>query len=409
MLKSIEWEKARDLLLTLPAEAMEETITAGEALDRVLAEDTYAAFPVPPFDKSPFDGYAFRGGETLEASPDAPAKFHISGEIAAGDPADTFLGPGTAVRIFTGAPIPPGADAVIKFEQTQADGETVNIPQVVKPGQNVVRTGEDYTAGTLLAGRGTLLTPAYLGVLASQGVSRVSVYKKPVVSVISTGSELVQAGSPRPGFAIYNSSYPTIAGYLRRMGFIVRPSLVVRDDADLIRELTEHEMHNADLVITTGGASVGDYDYAVETAQALGAGILFWKVRMKPGGAILAAEKEGKLLLSLSGNPAAAIMGMSIVAQPWLRRLCGLKEFLPETVRLPLKEPLPKKSPCLRLLRGHLEIADGKAFFAENSGRGNGNLSSFENCDLIGFVPAGSGELPAGTMIKAYRLPRQVC
>jgi len=409
MLKSITWEEARDILLALPAEVQEEIIDADDALDRVIAEDIRAVFPVPPFDKSPFDGYAFRGEETSGASPNAPAKFRITGEIAAGDMADAFLLPGKAMRIFTGAPLPHGADTVIKFELTQTDGETVLIPQIVMPGQNVVRAGEDYAAGALLARTGIRLTPSYLGVLASQGIPRMRVYKKPVVSIISTGSELVQAGMPRPGFAIYNSSYAMIAGYLRRMGFFVRPSMIVRDDADLIRELTEREMLSADLVITTGGASVGDYDYAVKTAQGLGADILFWKVQMKPGGAILAAEKDGRLLLSLSGNPAAAVMGLTIVAQPWLRKLCGLTEFLPETVSLPLKEPLPKKSPCLRLLRGHLEIMDGKAFFAENSGRGNGNLSSFEHCDMIGFVPAGSGELPAGTLIKACRLAQQVC
>jgi molybdopterin molybdotransferase len=196
---------------------------------------------------------------------------------------------------------------------------------------------------------------------------------------------------------------------MRRMGLDVRFAGTIPDDARMIEEATTRCIEGSDLVVTTGGASVGDYDFAVRTAKKIGAKILFWKVNMKPGGAILAATKDGKLLLSLSGNPAAALMILLVLAQPYLRRLCGQDAAPNEEIALPLKRPLPKTSTSLRLLRGHLEVKDGSALFAENEGRGNGNQASFDDCDLIGMVPADGGELPAGTMIRAIRLPHDVC
>lgn len=409
MHKFLEADAARDMLLSLPVSPAKERVALDDALNRVLAEDVYAGFPMPPFNKSPFDGYAFRGEETQNATDRSPAVFRLVGEIAAGDPAEDFMEPGTAVKIYTGAPMPPGANATIKFERTVSDGVMVRIPEAVGPGKDVIMAGEDYSAGTLLAEKGIRLAPAHLGVLASQGKSEVLVFRKPSVSVICTGNELSAVGEPRQKFGIYNSSYYSVSGYLRRLGFEIRYAGIVADDPRLIEERIAEQMLSADLVVTTGGASVGSYDYALKAAEDLGANILFWKVKMKPGGAILASETNGRLLLSLSGNPAAALMGLLIIAQPYLRRLCGIRDALTEEICLPLQAPLDKISTATRLLRGHLEVDCGRAFFVEHSGRGNGNLASFKSGDLIGEVPPGSGFLPAGTLIKAYRLAHDVC
>ena len=153
---------------------------------------------------------------------------------------------------------------------------------------------------------------------------------------------------------------------------------------------------------------MGDYDYALYAARCVGARPLFWKLNMKPGGAMLAAEKDGRLLLSLSGNPAAAIMGILAAAQPYLRKLCGLTDSAGQELTLPLKYDLPKTSSATRLLRGHLEIENGLAYFAENTGRGNGNILSFENCEAIALILGDSGELTAGTMVNVLRLPREL-
>jgi len=400
--RNIPPSTARDMLLDIHMEPESESVSLDEALDRVLADDSYAFFPMPPFDKSPFDGYAFRACDT-------PGALRIVRRIAAGDEAGAALENKEAVRIFTGAPVPSGADVVVKQEDVHLDLERVNIYARMEPDTNVIHAGEDYEAGTRLASRGQRLTPALLGVLASQGYWRVNVFKRPRVSLISTGSELYEVGDARGEYGIYNSSFFILSGYLRRIGFEVVPAGIVPDEPEAIRNLTESGLDSCDLVITTGGASIGDYDYALSTAESVGAEVLFWKCGMKPGGAILASVRSNKLLLNLSGNPAAAVMGLLVVAQPYLRKLCGETETLPKMLLLPLLRSLPKTSSSMRLLRGHLEFADGTAYFAENEGRGNGNMASFDGCELIGFIPPTAEYLPAGTVIETLRLPSGIC
>lgn len=393
---------ARDMLLGIPVEPKSETVSLDEALDRVLADDAYAFFPMPPFNKSPFDGYAFRACDT-------PGALRIVRRIAAGDEAGAALEKGEAVRIFTGAPVPGGADVVVKQEDVRLDSEMVNIYARMKPDTNVIHAGEDYETGAKLVSRGQRLTPALLGVLASQDYWRVNVFKRPRVSLISTGSELYEVGEERGEYGIYNSSVFILSGYLRRIGFEVVPAGTVPDEPESIRRLTETGLDTCDLVITTGGASIGDYDYALATAESVGAEVLFWKCGMKPGGAILASLRRDRLLLSLSGNPAAAVMGLLVVAQPYLRKLCGQTDTTPEMLTLPLLQALPKTSSSTRLLRGRLEFTEGTAYFAENKGRGNGNMASFDGCELIGFIPPTDAPLPAGTVIEALRLPGGMC
>ena len=397
MLDHIEPKQARDMLLELAASCETEAVSIYNALGRVLAEDCCASFPVPPFRKSPFDGYALR-------SVDCPGMLRVVQTVAAGDAPDFVLRSGEAVRIFTGSPVPDIADAVVKQEDVCADGDCISIGRKLEPDTNVIHAGEDYKVGTVLARAGAVLDYAQLGVLASQGYGEVSVYKRPVVSVMSTGSELTEPGHERGTYKIYNSSAAAICAWLQEHSLEPRYVGIVPDDAERIEEAVSAALDDSDVVLTTGGASVGDFDFALDTAKAVGAESLFWKVNMKPGGAILASVKDDKLLLSLSGNPAAALMGLFVIALPYFNKLCGKAELESERIMLPLKKALPKTSSVKRLLRGHLELHKGKAFFCEHSGRGNGNLSSFENCDLIGIVPPCNETLSAGTMIEAIRI-----
>ncbi len=396
MIDHIEAEAARDILLALPCVYRTEQISLYSALGRTLSEDIYASFPVPPFPKSPFDGYALR-------SADCPGQLSVSGKVAAGAAAGA-VAPGEAVRIYTGSPVPEGADLVVKQEDVELLDGKIFVGLNYAPDTNIIHAGEDYERGELLASAGRVLSPALLGVLASQGLSLLPVFSKPVVSLISTGSELREPGKVRDEYSIYNSSAAAIGAFLQSEGLDFRYLGIAPDESSEILQLSAQALESSDLVISTGGSSVGDYDYALSTAKALGAEILFWKVNMKPGGAILASVKNGKLLLNLSGNPAAAIMGLLLLAMPYIRKLCGKSQLLPERIRLPIKYPLPKESSVLRLLRGHIEVDCGRAVFAEHSGRGNGNISSFDNCDLIGLVPPGSGRLAAGDYIDAVRI-----
>lgn len=398
MLKSIELDAAIELMNHLKAQPEKELTQLEEALGRILAEDIRAEFPMPPFDKSPFDGFALR-------SADLPGTLPVTAVIAAGQTRVPALMPGTAVRIFTGAPVPEGADVIVKQENTVYDDSAVTVPMAAAPGTNVIKAGEDYKAGALLARRGDKLSSSQLGVLASQGFARIPVYRRPKVAILSTGSELASPGNPRPACGIYNSSYYTLRGYLEEMGFDVAPAQIIPDELDLISgAVKKHMDSDTDLVITTGGASVGDYDYALATARSIGAEVLLWKVQMKPGGALLVSRKENKILLGLSGNPAAALMCTLTVLQPYLRKLSG-SNLCNQELSLPVYREMPKTSPATRMLRGHLRIVDREAFFEENSGRGNGNINSFRNCSLIGVIPGNSGPVAAGEEIRVFQLP----
>ena len=402
MLTHITPEQAINLILTQPAAPKTERVSLSDALDRVLAEDITARITLPSFDKSPFDGYACRAA-------DLPGTLRVVGTLFAGIETLPSLAPGECVRIFAGAPVPHFADVVIKQEDVVAAEGSVIISTAPAPGTNVIPTGEDCKAGQLLIPAGTRLLPAHLGEVAGQGIAELSVYRLPKAVLIPTGTELAEPGEPCSIYGIYNSSSLVLGSYLRRMGFSVTQCPNVPDLPDEVCNAVEHAMaSDADVVFTTGGASVGDYDFAARTAQAIGAKPLFWKVRMKPGGALLVSRLGSKLLVSLSGNPAAAIMSLLVVLRPWLMALTG-SEDRACLVSLPIKEDMPKTADSLRLLRGYLDFVGGVVSFAEHEGRGNGNIASFARCELIGLIPGGSGPLKKGDVIQALRLPPELC
>ena len=404
MIKGISPDDARDMLFSLPATPEIETVAVSAAFGRVIAEDISAAIPIPPFDRSPFDGYALRGADTTLASRENPVTLKITEELPAGCAPTIAVTPGYAAKILTGAPIPSGADCTTKYESTEFTDKEVKIFSPIAPGADVVYSGGDVKLGASIARRGDLITPPLMGLLASGGLAEISAYKQPRAALINTGAELVEPGSPLPFGKIYNSNAYTLTGYLRGQGVDPFNAGVVDDNPDLIAERIKVNLANSDIVITTGGASVGDYDYAIRAAELLGADILFWKAQIKPGGAAVAAILDGKLILSLSGNPGGAVMFLLRCAMPYIRKLCGRTDCFPESIEVFLKYPFSKLSERSRLLRGQLEIIGGKAYFAEYGAQGGGEISSFVVADLLAEIAADSSPLPAGTLVKAWRL-----
>lgn len=398
MLKHISLSEAVGIMRRQPADPKTEQIDLSGALGRILATDCMARLSIPPFDRSPFDGYAYRAA-------DVPAQLQIVGTAAAGCRELPEIHAGEALRIFTGAPIPPGADAIARQEDVETDGETVVIRQRAKSGTNIIREGEDLREGETLLAAGTTLVPSHLGLLASQGIDRLTVYRRPLALLIPTGTELSEPGEERSRYGIYNSSSYVLAAYLEKIGFHVKRRDIVPDDPGALLAVTRAALESdADVVFTTGGASVGDYDFAERTAKLLGLERLFWKVNVKPGGALLVSRYGSKLLINLSGNPAAALMSLLVILRPWLEKMCGANRQ-EEELELPVCGDMPKTSSAVRLLRGHLLILDGRAWFWEHQGRGNGNIASFSGCELIGIVPGGSGPLRHGDIIRVLRLP----
>lgn len=396
---------AVELLLEQEAKKHTETLRLWELEGHILAEDIRAAVSVPPFDRSPYDGYALMAADTAGASRENPAVLKITEEIAAGHAPTIPLTPGYAAKILTGAPIPEGCDVTIKYEETEFTDTEVRVFAPQKAGSNVVRAGEDINAGEVILTAGTFVSAAALGMLAGQGISEATVYKKPRIAVISTGSELAEAGEPLKPAQIYNSNVYTLSAYLRAMGAEPVNGGIVPDDPDAISTRISEALETSDMIITTGGASVGDYDWAYRVNKMMGAEILFWKTDFKPGGAMCAAVLNGKLILSLSGNPGAAVIGLLRVGMPYVRKLCGHREVMHERLNVIMKDSFGKKSPKLRLVRGRLEIKDGVAYFVHNDGQGNGVVSSLMGCDLLAEIPAGTGRVQEGQMLSAIRVP----
>jgi molybdopterin molybdotransferase len=379
-----------------------ENIDLMETLNRVLAHDILSAENIPPFDRSPFDGYAMRAADLASASADQPVTLRVIAEVPAGNIPKLAVNPGQATKIMTGAPIPHGADCVVKFEKVSVDDAWVIVSAPFQSGQNIIPTGEDIEKGEMIAQKGVMIDPALMGILASLGIADVSVYLRPNVAILSTGDEIVPIDADLPSGKARDSTAFALAGALRAIGAKPNYMGIVRDDAKAIGEAIEEGLRGADMMITTGGVSVGDYDLVKEALQRIGADILFWRIRIKPGAAVLVARKYGKMILGLSGSPGAAMISFQLLAAPYVRRIAGQDQWQNKEIDVTLSEWFKKPSPRKRLVRGRLLIEDGGAVMVVTEKQGNGVLSSFIGASLLGVIPEDSGPLPPGTRIKAY-------
>ena len=397
-------EEARKRLLQFTGPVGTEKVRLPDCFGRILAEDIRAAVDVPDWPRSAFDGYAFRAADTSSASPETPVTLRILEEVPAGKVPETRLTEGTAVRILTGAMLPEGADSVEMFEKTEFTETSVTLFHPGRPGNNVVPRGEDAVRGQLLAAKGTKIDPGLMGVFASQGLREIPVFRIPKVGVISTGTEVVELGSVLPGGKIYNSNRALFEGELRKLG--VRPVRVgiARDSVREIRELLELALDTCDAVLLTGGVSVGAYDLTGRAILEAGGEPLFSGVAMKPGKACFYAVRDGKMICALSGNPASAMTNYHAVAKAGLKRLCGWNQgdCFPAEIRVALKEDFPKKSKNERWIRGRLDLSDGTVRIDVPKQQKNSALSSTVGCDVMAVIPAGSGPLPAGTVLQGH-------
>ncbi|NLM20366.1 MAG: molybdopterin molybdotransferase MoeA [Peptococcaceae bacterium] len=402
MKTNISLEEAQAMLLARAMDIGQKNNNLTDTLGRVLSKDIIAQENVPPFPRSPYDGFAFRSADTMSASRDNPVILNVIEEVPAGYTAKNSISAGQAIKILTGAPIPEGADAVCKFEETTVKDNNVTLYKPYKPQEGIVPAGEDITKGTIIATKGTVVTPPIMGLLAALGIPVVPVYKRPLVAIVSTGDELRDVSETLTPGKIRNSNSYTLQGYIRSIG--AEPIVIgmCPDKVEEVASLIEHGLERADLVLTTGGVSVGDYDVVRHAVDYLGAETLYWKIDIKPGSPCLAAIKNDKLIIGLSGNPAAAMVTFQLLVAPLIRKIMGRQEYLNPKLDVILKTDFPKASPRRRFLRGKLVIENGTAFMEITGGQGNGVLSSMEGCNLLAEVPAKSGPLQAGQKLTAY-------
>ena len=387
-------EQAQNLLLERVNMIKDaEEITLWDAGGRVLAKDIYAEHDQPPFPRSPLDGYAVRSADISMAAKDHPVRLRVLEEVDAGHLGSKCVEPGTAVRIMTGAPIPNGADCVVGQEDTDYGEETVEVYEPIGSYENYCYAGEDYKAGTKILGEGLLLGAVEVGILASLGLEGVSVYRSPKAAVITTGDEIILPGEELAGGKIYDSNLYTLVTRLRMWGMEVTAKERVGDDAAFAAERIREAAGNADLVITTGGVSVGKKDIMHEVVKLLGCETIFWKIAVKPGMPTLCAQYQGKLLICLSGNPYGATVNLELLVRPLLCKMSGRPDLKIRRVRAVTESTFPKMSRVTRYVRGYYE--NGKVRIPDGS-NASGILSTMCGCNCLIEIPAGTSRLERG-------------
>ena len=401
---ALEFRNARTLLLHAIAPVSCETVSLGQSNGRILAVDSFARENVPSFDRSPYDGYALRAEDTSCASPSSPVFLRVLEDIPAGSVPTKAILPGTASKILTGAPIPPGADAVIMRERTTAGKHGITLSAPLKSGDNIIPAGEDVRQGTLLSSCGQHIDPGLSGSLAAQGITSLSVYRRPRVALLSTGSELVEADQ-QPDFGqIRNSSRYMLENALHILGCEPVYLGIVKDSLEALHESISQGLEDCDAVLTTGGVSVGDYDLTPAAIDKTGAEFLFRGVNLKPGMACAYAVRAGKPIFALSGNPASAMTNFYALAAPALKKLAGYSAPVPTEFDVTILQNFHKKSPCTRLLRGSLVPHGSQLYLSFPQEQGNVVLFSAIGCNAMAIIPAGSGPVPAGSVLKGFAL-----
>ncbi len=396
-------ETAQELLFQhLEPVAEYEDLPLEEALGRIAFADVRAVMAQPPFDRSPLDGYALRHEDSAGASRRHPRHVRLTQRLCAGADAALPVALGECARIMTGAMLPPGADCVIAQEDTSMGEESVALYAEIRARQNICFAGEDTQPGQMLAERGVPLTFAHVGVLAGQGLTSARVFRRPSVAIMSSGDELCPPGQPLPPGKIYNSNSPLLAARLQALG--ARPFMagICRDDPELLHRRIRELLTAHDMLVTTGGVSVGQKDYLPDAAERLGGALLFHGISVKPGSPALGMAWEGKILLALSGNPYAAIATLETLAVPALKKLAGYADYRLVRQRAIARSAFGKASDTRRLVRARLERGE---VTIPPSGHSSGVLSSLIDCNCLIDIPAGSPGVAEGDAVDVILLP----
>lgn len=392
----IPLEEALETILSRIQPVEKESVLISNAYQRVLAKDEGSQIAMPPFDRSPLDGYAYKA---TAADPE-PLRLKVVSEIPAGTFSEREIGAGEAAKIFTGAPIPPGANCIVRKEDTELNVDEVTVFRQALPGSNFVHKGEEFKEGDLLLKQGFYLTPPAVGLLAAAGNHQVLVYRRLRVGLLSTGTELMDVGEPLSFGKIYNSNSYTLRGMLQEAGCDVSVVPIVADNIEDTLGALE-KVADTDVVISTGGASVGDYDIMRDALTEYGCEMLFWKINIKPGTPASVGQKGKQFFFSLSGNPAAAMVTYDLLVRPVLRKLAGRAVIEDEQFLVKLAGGFSQKGKQRRFLRAQAVLKDGEIWADLAPAQGSGILRSMIGSNLLVDVPANHGSVVPGELLKA--------
>ena len=380
-----------------------EKVSILDALGRVIGEDVYAGRDLPPKDNSAMDGYALRREDTRGASPEKPALLDVIEEIPAGAVPSKCIGPGQAARIMTGAPIPDGADAVVPMEETREEGSRVLVFIEATDGRHIRSAGDVVRQGEKVIPRGSIIRPAEVGMLASLGRSFIPVPQRPLVAVVSTGDELVDIESPPSPWQIVNSNSYSLAALVRDCGATPVQIGIARDRRDDLTAKFRSAMR-ADLIISSGGVSVGDYDFVKEVMQETGNSMQFWQVAMRPGRQLAFGAMGAVPAFGLPGNSAASMVAFEQFIRPAILKMMGHTDLFRRTVRAHLSEGIQKKAGTRHFIRALIRRdAEGYAVVATDE-QASRLLKSMVRANGLIILPEDATVVQAGGIVEVQLL-----
>jgi molybdopterin molybdotransferase len=403
---AVSVKEASDTILAGIHPLSAEHVPLRNALGRVLAEDVYSPIEHPPWDNSSMDGYAVRSADVAGAGDSAPVTLPVLETVAAGQRPSRAVAPMTAIRVMTGAPVPDGADTVIRVEDTDGGEHTVTIRDARDAGRNVRPRGEDLQIGALAVSRGTVLGPAHIGVLAAVGSASVSVHRRPRVAVLASGDELVdvdQFDLVRAGHRIVSSNTYTISAAARAAGAeVVELGIVADDPAEYARRLEQAKRF--DLLVTSGGVSVGAFDFTKDVLRSLGAELQLWRVRMRPGAPLGFGMLGDMPWLGLPGNPVSAMVTFELFGRPLIRKQLGAANIFRGRMEVRVREDITIAAPLTHFMRAIVEWEHDGAWARLTGPQGSGLLTSMARANALLVVPHDRPLIRAGETLGAMLL-----
>jgi molybdopterin molybdotransferase len=404
-------DEARERILSNFQPVKTETVPLADSSNRVLAQEISAADDLPLFNNSSMDGFAIRAADVTDAASDSPRSLRVVADIPAGISPTIFLAPGEAARIMTGAQMPEGADSVVPVEDTNFDDRNagtsapneVQIFKSVKPGDNVRPRGTDIRAGNIVLHVGRQLKPQDLGLLAMLGVSRVTVYRRPRIALLSSGDELIDIDAPLEKGKIRDSNSYTLAALIESANAEVLRLGVAKDNYESVRALFEKAIYlRVDLILSSAGVSVGAFDYVKEVIESNGK-MDFWRVNMRPGKPVVFGNYKDIPFIGLPGNPVSAFVGFEVFVRPTIQRLSGSMSASRQTVRVRSVDQIDSDG-RESYLRGEVHEEDGILTARLTGHQGSGNLHSLVQANALLIIPAGVKCVPAGQEVNAWLL-----
>jgi molybdopterin molybdotransferase len=400
---SLGVDEARDRILAAVAPLPAVDLPLDAALGLTLAADVVSGWTLPPFDNSAMDGFALRAGDTFGASPDRPAVLRVIGSVAAGSVAASAVGPGEAIRIMTGAPVPTGADAVERVERSRSGaGDAVSFDAPVRPGDNIRPAGEDVRAGETILSAGTPINASTIALLAGTGTAAVTVHRRPRIGVLVTGDEVVPPGATPGAGQIFNSNGPMLAALVREAGGEPVDLGTAGDDAGAIRDRIAGG-RGLDLLLTTGGVSVGDFDVVKDVLRGEGE-VTLWRLRIKPGTPLAFGRLGTTLVIGLPGNPVAAAVAILELARPAIRKMLGRRETGLPAVEATVRERIGNRGRRTQFARVRVEQTSEGYVATLTGAQGSAILSSLAAATGLLVIPENVDALDPGDTATVHLL-----